>query len=80
MKIFVTGVAGFLGSYLADELLKKGHEVVGVDNLLGGYKDNIPADHTRAFSRKARRHGGTLAALAPEMTAVVRGSRMGGVV
>ena len=42
-KILVTGVAGFLGSYLADELLKKGHEVVGVDNLLGGYKDNIPA-------------------------------------
>ena len=42
-RILVTGVAGFLGSYLADELLKNGHEVVGVDNLLGGYKDNVPA-------------------------------------
>ena len=51
-----------------------------ISDLLRDDKDNIPADHTRAFSRKARRHGGTLAALAPEMTAVVRGSRMGGVV
>lgn len=40
-KIFITGVAGFLGSHLADELIKRGHSVVGVDNLLGGYKDNI---------------------------------------
>ena len=40
-KIFITGVAGFLGSHLADELIKRGHNVVGVDNLLGGYEDNV---------------------------------------
>jgi UDP-glucose 4-epimerase len=40
----VTGVAGLLGSHLADNLLKEGHEVLGVDNLIGGYKDNIPLD------------------------------------
>lgn len=40
-KIFITGAAGFLGSHLADKLLERGHQVVGVDNLLGGYRDNV---------------------------------------
>ena len=39
---FITGVAGFLGSHLAERLLKDGHRVIGVDNLIGGYMDNIP--------------------------------------
>lgn len=42
MKIFVTGIAGFLGSHVAEEFVNDGHEVVGCDNLLGGYTDNIP--------------------------------------
>ena len=42
MKILVTGVAGFLGSHLAQKLSELGHVVVGVDNMIGGYKDNIP--------------------------------------
>ena len=41
-KILVTGVAGFLGSHLAEQLSKMNHKVVGVDNMLGGYKDNVP--------------------------------------
>lgn len=41
MKIFITGVAGFLGSHLADRMIELGHEVIGNDNLLGGYKDNV---------------------------------------
>lgn len=41
-KIFVTGVAGFLGSFLAQELLELGYDIVGNDNLVGGYKDNVP--------------------------------------
>jgi len=43
MRIFITGIAGFLGSYLADAMLADGHEVVGNDNLIGGYRDNVPA-------------------------------------
>ena len=39
---FITGVAGFLGSHLADALLNKGHRVIGCDNLIGGYLDNVP--------------------------------------
>ena len=40
--VFVTGVAGFLGSHLADALLKRGYVVKGVDNMIGGYLDNVP--------------------------------------
>ena len=42
MKILVTGAAGFLGSHLADKLSIQGHNVIGIDNMLGGYEDNIP--------------------------------------
>ncbi len=42
MKVFVTGIAGFLGSHVAEALLKNGHEVVGVDNLIGGDRANVP--------------------------------------
>lgn len=42
MKIFITGIAGFLGSHLADRMLALGHEVAGNDTLIGGYTDNVP--------------------------------------
>ena len=42
MKILITGAAGFLGSHLCEKLQKLGHEIVGVDNMHGGYKDNVP--------------------------------------
>ena len=41
MKIFITGLAGFLGSNLGIRLANQGHEIYGNDNLIGGYKDNI---------------------------------------
>lgn len=43
-KVFITGVAGFLGSHLADSFISKGYHVVGIDNLLGGYRDNVSND------------------------------------
>lgn len=42
MKIYITGVAGFLGSHLAERLRDEGHQVAGCDNLIGGYMDNVP--------------------------------------
>ncbi len=42
MKFFITGIAGFLGSHIADELIKLNHQVSGCDNLIGGEKSNIP--------------------------------------
>jgi UDP-glucose 4-epimerase len=44
MKIFITGIAGFLGSQVAHELLAQGHQVAGCDTLIGGYLDNVPQD------------------------------------
>src|SRR6266567_1990523 len=38
----VTGAAGFIGSHVADELLKNGHRVVALDDLSGGFADNVP--------------------------------------
>jgi UDP-glucose 4-epimerase len=43
-KILVTGVAGLLGSHVASFLIKKGHSVTGIDNLSGGYSENVPEE------------------------------------
>jgi len=42
MKVFVSGVAGFLGSHLADEFIQRGDQVVGCDNMIGGDLSNLP--------------------------------------
>ena len=41
MRVLVTGGAGFLGSHLCDRLLRDGHEVIAMDNLLTGNPRNI---------------------------------------
>jgi UDP-glucose 4-epimerase len=38
----VTGGAGFMGSHVAEHLLRSGHEVVVLDDLSGGFADNVP--------------------------------------
>ncbi|MFN2317609.1 MAG: UDP-glucuronic acid decarboxylase family protein [Gemmatimonadales bacterium] len=41
MRVLITGVAGFLGSHLADRFVAEGHEVIGMDNFITGSPDNI---------------------------------------
>lgn len=41
MRVLITGVAGFLGSHLADRFLADGHTVVGMDNFVTGTRANL---------------------------------------
>ena len=43
MKAIVSGAAGFVGSHLCEELLANGHEVLGIDNLVTGRRENLKA-------------------------------------
>ncbi len=41
MKAVVTGVSGFIGSHIAEQLLLDGHSVIGIDNMSGGVLENV---------------------------------------
>lgn len=42
-NVLVTGAAGFIGSHVCRDLVAKGHRVVALDDLSGGFKDQVPA-------------------------------------
>lgn len=50
-RVLVTGCAGFIGSHMAEGLLKKGYAVVGLDNLSTGERRNLPQDRRFSFVR-----------------------------
>lgn len=43
MRTAITGAAGFIGSHVAEMLMKDGHEVLAIDDLSGGFVENLPA-------------------------------------
>src|SRR5262245_51595595 len=45
-SVLVTGAAGFIGSHVCDALIKAGWRVVGLDDLSGGFRDNVGPDIT----------------------------------
>jgi len=51
MKIFVTGCAGLLGANYTRHLLSNGHQVIGIDDLSGGYKAFIPKVENFTFAK-----------------------------
>lgn len=55
-KILITGVAGFIGSNLAERLLKEGFQVAGIDNLAYGLRGNVP-DGVEFHERDIRDRG-----------------------
>ena len=44
MRALVTGAAGFIGSHVAEWLIRGGMDVVALDDLSGGVRDNVPPD------------------------------------
>lgn len=42
-KVLVTGAAGFIGSHVCDHLVSAGHDVIALDDLSGGFEDNVNA-------------------------------------
>jgi UDP-glucose 4-epimerase len=78
-RVLVTGGAGFIGSHVADALIGRGHDVTILDDLSGGFEDNVPAgaafvqgsvvDHAlvdRLFEERRFHHVYHLAAYAAE--------------
>jgi len=51
MKIFITGIAGFIGSHLALALHKKGHKVSGVDDLSAGKLSNLDGEKIKVYKK-----------------------------
>ena len=54
MKALVTGVAGFIGSHLAERLLAEGYEVVGIDNFLDNYPRHFKETNLAALRGSAK--------------------------
>jgi UDP-glucose 4-epimerase len=54
MKSIITGVAGFVGSHLAERLLSLGHEVLGIDIFLDNYPASFKRSNLAGFLRHER--------------------------
>jgi UDP-glucose 4-epimerase len=70
--VAVTGAAGFIGRWVVDELLDRGYDVVGLDDLSNGTRKNIAAfedDERFEFREGDVRNAGTVDALFDEDTA-----------
>ena len=47
MRYVISGAAGFIGSHLCDRLIQEGHQIVALDNLITGHRENI--EHLLSF-------------------------------
>ena len=51
MRILVTGAAGFIGFHVANDLIKKGNEVFGIDNINSYYEVNLKKDRLKILNK-----------------------------
>jgi UDP-glucose 4-epimerase len=66
VRAIVTGGAGFIGSHLADALVARGDEVLAVDNLHRGLRENVPAGVELVERDVRERLGDVFAAFRPD--------------
>ena len=52
MKILITGIAGFIGSHVAEYLQELGHEVIGIDNFSDYYPVSLKAKNSEVLTKK----------------------------
>lgn len=67
MKIYITGIAGFLGSHLADTLIAQGHEVFGNDSLICGSLGNYNGEYYKTDCRDFAAMASALRAHEPDV-------------
>ena len=56
MRYLVTGGAGFIGSNIVDELVRRNHEVVVLDDLSAGNESNLSAVRSKIDFRIGQHH------------------------
>ena len=61
MKVLVTGAAGFIGMHCAEQLLERGDEVVGADNLSPYYSVQLKRDRLRRLEGRKATYAATRA-------------------
>jgi nucleoside-diphosphate-sugar epimerase len=74
VKAVITGVAGFIGSHLAERLLRAGHEVVGIDNFLDNYPRHFKDHNLTALLPEARFSFIESDLLRSDLSALLRGA------
>lgn len=57
MRYLVTGAAGFIGFHVCDELLRTGHEVIGVDSMNGYYRVDLKEERVSLLEAASRETG-----------------------
>jgi UDP-glucose 4-epimerase len=77
-KVLVTGSAGFIGGYVVEELLRRGHEVVGLDNFskYGPVTHSYDGDPGYRFVEGDARDTGLVTALAADCDHFIAGAAM----
>lgn len=66
-RCLVTGGAGFIGSHVAEWLVRRGHEVLVVDNLSGGFAANVPEGAAFEFADVCEPLDDVFAGFGPEV-------------